>query len=212
MNKEIQSNTQNSRTNSKGIRTDDRRHPLMVAVFVIIAVIVCSTLAFSQQWHEFEPNTPARASEINDNFKIGAPQGSIIIWSGSLDSIPPGWVLCDGENGTPNLMNRFIVGAGDAYSPNDTGGSNSVTLTISQLPAHNHTITDPGHTHSYEKSYNPNGWTFWSDGTQSNNYTNQVVDTSSSTTGISINSSGGNSAHENRPPYYALAFIMRIYN
>ena len=48
--------------------------------------------------------------------------GMIILWSGSIVSIPVGWFLCNGSNGTPDLRNKFIVGAGSAYDPEDTGG------------------------------------------------------------------------------------------
>lgn len=49
--------------------------------------------------------------------------GLIVLWSGALVDIPNGWVLCDGNNGTPDLRNRFIVCAGDTYAVNDTGGN-----------------------------------------------------------------------------------------
>ena len=85
----------------------------------------------------------------------GTPSGIIAWWSGSEASIPSGWVLCDGINaGTPNLRNRFVVGAGSHYNRGDPGGSNTVTTTAtvaiaghalaaSEVPLHNHgTITD----------------------------------------------------------------------
>jgi microcystin-dependent protein len=66
------------------------------------------------------------------------PSGGIIMWSGSVASVPAGWFLCDGTNSTPDLRNRFIVGAGDTYAVAATGGAASVTLTEAQLPAHTH--------------------------------------------------------------------------
>ena len=63
--------------------------------------------------------------------------GMIILWSGSIASIPTGWVLCDGQNSTPDLRNRFVTGAGDTYAVNATGGQNSIT----GVPAHTHTFT-----------------------------------------------------------------------
>jgi len=65
--------------------------------------------------------------------------GLILIWSGAIANIPSGFVLCDGNNGTPNLQNRFVVGAGDTYAVNDTGGNIN----------HNHTFTGDGHTHRF---------------------------------------------------------------
>ena len=69
---------------------------------------------------------------------IGVPSGIIAVWSGSEGSIPSGWYLCNGSNGTPDLRNRFIVGAGSgsSYSVGNTGGSNTVTLSTSQIPSH----------------------------------------------------------------------------
>lgn len=66
------------------------------------------------------------------------PIGSIVPWSGSIGSIPSGWSLCDGTNGTPDLRDRFMVGSGDTYTPGETGGSS----------AHNHTFTGDAHPHN----------------------------------------------------------------
>jgi len=81
------------------------------------------------------------------------PAGVIMMWSGSIASIPAGWLLCDGTGGTPDLRDRFIVGAGSTYAVGDTGGANSVTLTEAQMPSHIHTGTtnnsDAPHTHAF---------------------------------------------------------------
>ncbi len=77
-------------------------------------------------------------------------RGVIVKWSGSIANIPAGWALCNGANGTPDLRNRFIVGAGGAYGVGDTGGADSVTLTAAQMPTHNHSATTASagaHTH-----------------------------------------------------------------
>jgi microcystin-dependent protein len=148
------------------------------------------------------------------------PSGVILLWSGSIATIPTGWVLCDGTNSTPDLRDRFVVGAdadsGGDYAPNATGGAASVTLTTSQIPAHSHTATstssvsDPGHAHSYTGS-SPSGGT----GDSSRQAEPTGKTTGSATTGISVSTStsisntGGGGSHENRPPYYALAYIMK---
>ena len=75
------------------------------------------------------------------------PSGLICMWSGSIASIPAGWVLCNGSNGTPDLRGQFIMGAGGSYAPGYTGGAASVSLLTANLPAHSHTLTDPGHAH-----------------------------------------------------------------
>lgn len=69
------------------------------------------------------------------------PAGVIVMWSGSIASIPSGWALCNGLNLTPDLRDRFIVGAGSSYNPTNSGGQNTITLTTNQLPAHSHTAT-----------------------------------------------------------------------
>ena len=119
--------------------------------------------------------------------------GMIMLWYGSVASIPSGWVLCDGNNSTPDLRNRFVVGAGTGgnYSPGDTGGANSVTLTVAQIPAHTHTYerTDVG------INVNDRPWP------ASNNDCDMTTQNTSST--------GGGQSHENRPPYYALCYIMK---
>jgi len=90
-------------------------------------------------------NTGANLSTFtNDTNYITLAQafttGMIIMWSGAISNIPSGWVLCDGNNNTPNLRDRFIVGAGSSYAVAATGGVDSVTLTIAQMPNHSHPI------------------------------------------------------------------------
>lgn len=83
------------------------------------------------------------------------PAGLIVMWHGLIANIPSGWVLCDGANGTPDLRDRFVKGAGAAEEAGDTGGAAththadhaSHTHTYSQIVNHTHPITDPGHTH-----------------------------------------------------------------
>jgi len=135
--------------------------------------------------------------------------GMIMLWSGSIGSIPVGWYLCDGTNGTPNLTDRFIVGAGSSYSVGGSGGSSSVTLTTNNLPAHTHTLTDPGHFHAQggtalnisSGNYAANGGA----GAIPYNTTN----TSTATTGITISSTGGGTSFSVLNPYYALAYIQK---
>jgi len=134
----------------------------------------------------------------------GIPSGAITLWSGSVASIPSGWYLCDGTNGTPNLQNRFVVGAGDTYAVDDTGGSADAIVV-----AHTHSVTDPGHTHTYK--YNNNvtqgGAESIEDGPVTNTTSSGAIN--SATTGISIASTGSSGTDANLPPYYALAYIMK---
>jgi hypothetical protein len=66
------------------------------------------------------------------------PMGCIILWYGLIATIPGGWALCNGANGTPNLQDCFILGAGNAYAVNGTGGSMNTTLGVANLPGHSH--------------------------------------------------------------------------
>lgn len=142
------------------------------------------------------------------------PSGCIILWSGASGSIPSGYYLCDGNNGTPDLRNRFIVGAGDSYSVNQTGGSADAIVVT-----HTHTatsvVTDPGHTHTDTVDATNNQGTgpatlFWSDTSVQGSGT---LTTASNTTGITVattNASTGTSGtNANLPPYYALCYIMK---
>ncbi len=108
--------------------------------------------------------------------------GQIGIWSGAIIDIPAGFALCDGNNGTPDLRDRFIVGAGDTYNPDDTGGSNN----------HTHDFDSDGHFHILDNTASINGG-FGKDGTTSTEILSGVTDPPS-----------------NMIPYYALAFIMHL--
>lgn len=110
------------------------------------------------------------------------PIGIIVIWKGPTDAIPNGWALCDGLNGTPDLRDRFIVGAGTSFNPDDTGGS----LT------HKHSFTGDGHFH-----------TLGAPGNLKTGTDRGSVTTTNAVTGLS-------DATQALPPFYALAYIMRI--
>jgi ribonuclease BN (tRNA processing enzyme) len=135
------------------------------------------------------------------------PSGCIIIWSGSTGSIPSGYLLCDGTNGTPDLRNSFVLGAGNSYTVGQTGGS---TDAIVVSHTHTATVTDPGHFHVQNYgggTSSPAGLTAPSGTPISTSSSN----TNSATTGISVaNSTTGTSGtNANMPPYYALAYIMK---
>lgn len=85
------------------------------------------------------------------------PLQLVMIWTGSIASIPAGWQLCDGTNGTPNLKDRFVIGSGNLYATGATGGATTATLSTANLPAHTHTITDPGHLHGYPQAPHNHG-------------------------------------------------------
>lgn len=142
----------------------------------------------------------------------GIPSGVIVMWSGSIDSIPTDWVLCDGKNGTPDLRERFIVGAGgdnpdvngptDGYSPGAHGCDDQWKhkLTEAEMPAHTHTYTYTTYYTLADNVKRDGGEGYW-------RYTNSAGGTTSSVGG---NPDGSTQPHENRPPYYALAYIMKL--
>jgi len=138
------------------------------------------------------------------------PAGLISMWSGSIGSIPSGWYLCDGSNGTPNLTDRFVIGAGSTYAVNGTGGASTATLITANLPAHTHTatVTDPGHLHTYDKTVGTAGQ---GGGGAAVILTFATTNTSTATTGISVSnaSTGSGTSFSILPPYYALAFIQK---
>lgn len=80
------------------------------------------------------------------------PSGVIVMWSGAANTIPGGWAICDSANGTPDLRNRFIVGAGSTYAVGATGGEASHKLTVAELPSHTHTFSGNAHSHSASPS------------------------------------------------------------
>ena len=142
------------------------------------------------------------------------PSGMIVLWSGATDAIPTGWVLCNGSNSTPDLRNRFVVGAGDTYSVNATGGSADATL-VSHTHSATSSVTDPGHFHEImqklQGAFANNGAFIQPASTQiSNSFTNNSA---TNTTGISVSTSlstaGSSATNANLPPYYALAYIMK---
>ena len=207
------------------------------------------------------------------------PSGLIAMWSGASDSIPNGWLLCDGNNNTPDLRNRFIVGAGSSYSVGNTGGSDTVSLNTNQIPAHSHgfslsAASAGAHTHGHtfgvslgnlktssggEHAHTLSGsnsatlnfdaseYAYWqypgyrlviggegymdtdvdvnlniSGSTSSTGAHTHTITGSASLTGSissdgahahsvsgSISNTGSGQSHENRPPYYALCFIMK---
>jgi hypothetical protein len=145
------------------------------------------------------------------------PTGGIIMWSGSVASIPSGWALCNGSNGTPDLRNRFVVGAGSTYAVAATGGS-ADAIVVSHTHTATSTVTDPGHNHSYINPKLPSGGTnSYQNGPQGTTWRSENIssdNTGSKTTGITVAttnaSTGSSGTNANLPPYYALAYIMKL--
>lgn len=138
-----------------------------------------------------------------------AVPGMIIMWAGTIAAIPAKWKICDGTNGTPDLRGRMVIGAGGAYAVGNVGGSSSAGITIANMPAHNHGVTDPGHAHGvYDPGHShgvsdpghahsvPNyiggtpGHVVWGGSQVQSDGSMGYATTTASGTGISINGSG----------------------
>jgi len=145
------------------------------------------------------------------------PRGAIIMWSGI--TIPNGWAICDGNNGTPDLRDRFILGTSAVNNTDvtQTGGANSYYLSVAQLPVHYHTgttDTDGSHQHTYvihgntmsqdapASSGNPGVWRYETTTTTTGN--------SAHSHSFTTNSTGSGQSIDNRPAFYKLAFIMKL--
>jgi hypothetical protein len=157
------------------------------------------------------------------------PLGGIILWSGSVAAIPATWQLCNGTNGTPDLRDKFIVGAGSTYAVGATGGSANSTL-----PTHTHTastsVSNAAHRHlnvfnaeqGNEGSLNSSNtivrrgtyggdysYDFASNGNEANI---GLTSTAGGSLGVSVTNSteGASAVNANLPPYYALCYIQKM--
>jgi hypothetical protein len=152
--------------------------------------------------------------------------GMIMMWSGTIATIPTGWLLCNGSNSTPDLRDKFIIGAsadsGGAAKTNvtasytQTGGTKDA-IVVSHTHTGTSTVTDPQHNHTPQtlgsaQAGSDNGGAPVDASTGYGTSRTSSV-TSSSSTGItvatSISTEGSSGTNQNLPPYYALAFIMK---
>lgn len=171
-----------------------------------------------------------------NTLNIGIPIGTIAIWSGLLNTIPDGWQLADGTNGTLDLRDRFVVGAGSLYNPGTTGGSADAALpshthtatstssfTGTALPTHSHGVTDDGHSHTNGRTRvggNDGGWGAGPTvvggatgvATTGISIQAQTAGTPSGTvvTTTTLSTEGVTASNRNLPPYYALYYIQKM--
>ena len=150
--------------------------------------------------------------------------GIIVMWSGTIASIPAAWYLCDGNNGTPDLRDRFIIGASadnGGYAKTNvtaaytqTGGTkDAIVVSHTHTATSTSTVTDPQHSHGITT------WNYGDSGTSRTKWdsgeTSATTSTNSASTGITVATSttvasaGSSGTNANLPPYYALAFIMK---
>jgi hypothetical protein len=165
---------------------------------------------------DFSTNS-SLADKAKEVLNGSVPKYGIIMWT--QRNIPDGWRLCDGGGSTPNLINRFVVGAGSWYKLGNTGGANTVTLNWNQLPKHSHSGGTYGGGNHYHGIYtrqddwnDSGGWgPSWGDGDNGRwapHHTTHWGGHHSHS--IYTHNSGRSYSVENRPPYYAVYYIMRV--
>lgn len=177
---------------------------------VLLGLLGVSELARAQQ-------TLPVLNEVGILFPI--PKNGIVMWSGDATTIPTGWQLCDGTNGTPDLRDRFVRGS---QAPGATGGSNAVLLSAGSMPEHGHTFTTGAggvHNHVVEDHYRPLVFYFVDGG-----YAGECGAAPLGGMPSTLDQGGGHShtgqadvagwaspaPYDNRPAYYKLAFIQRM--
>lgn len=121
----------------------------------------------------------------------GVPKGSIIIWSGTASDIPDGWALCDGQDGRPDLRDRFVLGGGGTHTAGETGGEEKHTLTVEEMPDHGHGILILSSESGYYSTAGP-------------------IEGSLSGKTQATEPAGGSQPHNNMPPYYVLCYIIKV--
>jgi len=171
---------------------------------------VGSTIATYDNLYGILGTIPAASSTL--------PTGMILLWSGSIGSIPTGYLLCDGTNSTPDLRDRFIIGAGNTYSVNQTGGTaDAIVVSHSHTATSTSTVTDPGHIHTFPDSTSAQRGTDLG-GTATltaGSERSASITTNTATTGITVATStttataGTSGTGQNIPPYFALCYIMK---
>lgn len=166
------------------------------------------------------PRSSLVVTKLSTKPDSGVPKGSIIPWYGQIKDIPGGFALCDGKNGTPDLRNRFLVGAGNIYGLGNTGGADSVKLSGTQIGNHYHGVGDitMGNNSGYflvmdhtENFVMPprSGTVHWNGKNTGGSFAGAANVVGEQITSLAI-STAAQEAHENRPPYYALYYIMKL--
>ena len=147
------------------------------------------------------------------------PSGTIVAYN--QNNAPPGWTLCNGSNGSPDLRGRFILGNGGSRGINITGGEENVTLGVHQMPQHNHNVNGSTSTNGH---HSHNSHIYKGFGSDCRNCSHNFqplrgsdghVETHGAgnhnhTFNVDSSHAGGNQAHNNMPPFYVLTYIMKL--
>jgi hypothetical protein len=163
----------------------------------------------------------SRGAGLSPEWGSGFPSGGIIIWSGSSGLIPSGWLLCDGSNSTPDLRNRFVVGATSTYAVGATGGSaNAIVVahthtgTTSTAGAHRHYTKNSliqgqqSNSGEYRSTHDNYNQFLLQDATREPN-TGLTTESGNHNHTFTTDSTGSSGTNANLPPYYALCYIMK---
>ncbi|KIG13837.1 Phage tail fiber protein [Enhygromyxa salina] len=152
--------------------------------------------------HIFQDGEVIVAEDFNlmfdELYEHMVPSGAIIMWGGAVEDVPAGWLLCNGEDNTPDLRDRFIIGASEQYPPGVMGGEDKVALSVSELPSHSHSFT---------LAQDGPRVDIWGLGPGLGGLAqplNSVAHGAANTSAV-----GSGEGHNNLPPYYALAYIQK---
>ncbi|HND31438.1 MAG TPA: hypothetical protein PLA94_15660, partial [Myxococcota bacterium] len=184
------------------------------------------------------PDLDSRVEALELNQAALVPSGTIAVWSGDIANIPSGWRLCNGANGTPDLRDSFVMGAGGGADPWSTGGANQHQLSVAEMPAHSHGGVTSGqsndHVHtgttSADAAWNsgdvysdgggvdfvPDIWDNYYIGANGTYVNGTVHDHTFTSNGVSaghyhtIPSEGSGVSFDSRPAYVALAYIIKV--
>lgn len=212
----------------------------IIILFIFIFLYIMYKYIYKNEQIENFSNTGLNVLYTDQNGNLSTTvliaSRTIAMWRSMTP--PPGWAICDGSRGTPDLRGRFILcsGQGEGLTNrihNTTGGTESETLSIAQIPSHNHNFpvgsrtveTTVTGTHSHFYTYVDGGsnvkglgcdWSSEKRG-NTNEFTKETSESGSHThtatvdfgTAISTNTGSGFS-HDNMPPYYVLTFIMKL--
>ena len=137
--------------------------------------------------------------------------GMIILWYGDTSNIPGGWVLCNGQNSTPDLRDRFVIGAGNNFTAGNTGGNNSVTLSEANLPSHRHFVVsnDLGGQNRTNSNVSANNQVRKGTGAGNLYESYNLASTGSDAASGRSSAVGSGTAIDNKPLYHALCYIMK---
>ena len=137
--------------------------------------------------------------------------GMIILWYGDTSNIPGGWVLCNGSNSTPDLRDRFVIGAGNNFNSGNTGGNNSITLSEANLPSHRHYVVSNSFGGQNRTNSNVSANNQVAKGTGAGNLyeSYNLASTGGSASAGRSSSVGSGTAIDNKPLYHALCYIMK---